>query len=204
MKGNVIGVTPLYCDEKKSVWMLPGYLDMLRAVGLVPVILPDIATEEELHRLDQFCDGYLFTGGHDVDPALYDAVPSALCGSINHNRDHLEERLFRIALASDKPILGICRGIQLINVLLGGTLYQDLDSEHPSSVEHHMLPPYNRTVHRVTLEPGILSSLIVERHAMSKKGLETKKAEKSRENIKKAQFYVEFHAKPGDKLQKGA
>ena len=161
MKGNVIGVTPLYCDEKKSIWMLPGYLDMLRAAGLVPVILPDIATEEELHRLDQFCDGYLFTGGHDVDPALYDAVPSALCGSINHNRDHLEERLFRIALASDKPILGICRGIQLINVL-GGTLYQDLDSEHPSSVEHHMLPPYNRTVHRVTLEPGILSSLIRE------------------------------------------
>lgn len=121
MKGNVIGVTPLYCDEKKSIWMLPGYLDMLRAAGLVPVILPDIATEEELHRLDQFCDGYLFTGGHDVDPALYDAVPSSLCGSINHNRDHLEERLFRIALASDKPILGICRGIQLINVLLGGT-----------------------------------------------------------------------------------
>ena len=140
MKGNVIGVTPLYCDEKKSVWMLPGYLDMLRAVGLVPVILPDIATEEELRRLDHFCDGYLFTGGHDVDPALYDAVPSPLCGSINHNRDQLEERLFRIALASDKPILGICRGIQLINVLLGGTLYQDLDSEHPSSVEHHMLP----------------------------------------------------------------
>ena len=63
MKGNVIGVTPLYCDEKKSVWMLPGYLDMLRAVGLVPVILPDIATEEELRRLDHFCDGYLFTGG---------------------------------------------------------------------------------------------------------------------------------------------
>nr|WP_276795979.1 gamma-glutamyl-gamma-aminobutyrate hydrolase family protein [Ruminococcus champanellensis] len=63
---------------------------------------------------------------------------------------------------SDKPILGICRGIQLFNVLLGGTLYQDLDSEHPSSVEHHMLPPYNRTVHRVTLEPGILSSLIRE------------------------------------------
>ena len=162
MKGNVIGVTPLYCDEKKSVWMLPGYLDMLRAVGLVPVILPDIATEEELRRLDHFCDGYLFTGGHDVDPALYDAVPSPLCGSINHNRDRLEERLFRIALASDKPILGICRGIQLINVLLGGTLYQDLDSEHPSSVEHHMLPPYNRTVHRVTLESGILSSLIRE------------------------------------------
>ena len=166
MKGNVIGVTPLYCDEKKSVWMLPGYLDMLRAVGLVPVILPDIATEEELHRLDQFCDGYLFTGGHDVDPALYDAVPSPLCGSINHNRDQLEERLFRIALASDKPILGICRGIQLINVLLGGTLYQDLDSEHPSSVEHHMLPPYNRTVHRVTLESGIPSIPIITRQSV--------------------------------------
>ena len=156
MKGNVIGVTPLYCDEKKSVWMLPGYLDMLRAVGLVPVILPDIATEEELRRLDHFCDGYLFTGGHDVDPALYDAVPSPLCGSINHNRDQLEERLFRIALASDKPILGICRGIQVMNAVLGGTLYQDIKPFEHVPHNDHWGKIHTVTVRRDTLLSRIL------------------------------------------------
>ena len=118
---------------------------------------PDAAVAEALT-----CDGLLLPGGGDMDPAFYGQERIPACGEPNLLRDAAEPKLLRAFLAADKPVLGICRGIQLINVLLGGTLYQDLDSEHPSSVEHHMLPPYNRTVHRVTLEPGILSSLIRE------------------------------------------
>ena len=161
METKIIGVTPLYCDEKESIWMLPGYMDMLREAGLLPIILPTRATPKELNRLNGICDGYLFTGGHDVDPALYGVEKSARCGEVNPDRDMLEQALFRLALDTDKPILGICRGIQLINAVLGGTLYQDLETERPSSVDHHMTPPYDRHIHQVTLQPGGLLSAIL-------------------------------------------
>lgn len=159
-KHKIIGVTPLYCDEKKSIWMLPAYMDMLEGVGLLPIILPAHASNEELDRLNTVCDGYLFTGGHDVNPEVYGCKKSPNCGDINADRDSLESRLFQKAFASDKPILGICRGIQFINAILGGTLYQDLNSEYKSSIEHHMTPPYNRHVHTVTIRDGILSQII--------------------------------------------
>ena len=161
MESKIIGVTPLYCDEKESIWMLPGYMDMLREAGLLPIVLPTRATTEELNRLNGICNGYLFTGGHDVDPALYGVEKSAWCGKVNPDRDALEQALFRLALNTDKPILGICRGIQLINAVLGGTLYQDLETERPSPVDHHMTPPYDRHIHQVTLQPGSLLSAIL-------------------------------------------
>lgn len=161
MEAKIIGVAPLYCDEKESIWMLPGYMDMLREAGLLPIILPTRATTEELNKLNSICDGYLFTGGHDVDPALYGAEKSARCGEVNPDRDALEQALFRLALDADRPILGICRGIQLINAVLGGTLYQDLETERLSPVDHHMTPPYDRHVHQVMLQPGGLLSAIL-------------------------------------------
>ena len=166
MESKIIGVTPLYCDEKESIWMLPGYMDMLRGAGVLPIILPTCATQEELTKLNSICEGYLFTGGHDVDPALYGAKKSKRCGTINAERDALERALFQLALETDKPILGICRGIQLINAVLGGTLYQDLETERPSPVDHHMAPPYNRPVHQVTLQPGGLLSGILREHTI--------------------------------------
>ena len=166
MESRIVGVTPLYCDEKESIWMLPGYMDMLWEAGMLPVILPICAAPKELAKLNSICDGYLFTGGHDVDPALYGAEKSARCGTINAGRDTMERELLQIALETDKPILGICRGIQLINAVLGGTLYQDLETERPSFVDHHMAPPYNRPVHQVTLEPGGLLSGIIQKHTI--------------------------------------
>ncbi len=65
-----------------------------------------------------------------------------------------KHRLLDLALAADKPVLGICRGIQFLNVHLGGTLYQDLPAEHPSAANHHQTPPYNAPVHSVTLTAG--------------------------------------------------
>lgn len=157
---KIIGVTPLYCDEKKSIWMLPAYMDMLEQAGLLPIILPSHAGDEEIRQLNDICDGFLFTGGHDVNPEVYGCKKSINCGEINADRDALESRLFQTAFLSDKPMLGICRGIQFINAMLGGTLYQDLNSEFKSGIEHHMAPPYNRHVHTVTIQKGILSEII--------------------------------------------
>lgn len=160
MSIKIVGITPLYCDEKESVWMLPAYMDMLRDSGVLPIILPNRASTEELIKINSICDGYLFTGGHDVNPEMYGCKKTDKCGATNSDRDELEKKLFKIAFDSDKPILGICRGIQIINALLGGTLYQDLETEYSSSTNHHMTAPYNRHVHNVTIQNGILSGII--------------------------------------------
>ena len=75
------------------------------------------------------------------------------CGELCPARDTLEQELLNRALEQDKPILGICRGLQILNVTLGGTLYQDLPTEHPSEIEHSMKPPYDQAAHTVRILP---------------------------------------------------
>ncbi|GFI62568.1 putative glutamine amidotransferase [Clostridiales bacterium] len=149
--GKIIGVMPLYDDEKESIWMLPAYMEGIYEAGGLPIILPTHMTIDELESIDDICSGYLFTGGHDIDPKLYGAEKSDRCGMINASRDLLEKMVFEKAYDEDKPIFGICRGIQLINVLLGGNLYQDLPSEKSCGISHQMKPPYDRTEHKVKI-----------------------------------------------------
>lgn len=155
MKKPIIGVIPLYDEEKESIWMLPGYLEGLSEAGAIPVVLPMHLEAGELDELNGMLDGYLFTGGHDVDPRLYDQERLPLCGPSCKRRDQLETMIFEKAGQENKPVLGICRGLQLLNVLYGGTLYQDLPEEYPqkSEIDHHMTAPYDRTVHGVTIKP---------------------------------------------------
>ena len=148
----LIGVMPLWDDEKESLWMLPGYLDGLREAGGLPVVFPFTTDEEELEQLVNLCDGFLFTGGHDVSPALYHEEPLPGLVSSCEKRDEMESIVLRKALEADKPVLGICRGIQFINAALGGTLYQDLPSQHPSGTEHHQHAPYDVPAHEVLVE----------------------------------------------------
>ncbi|MCR5627841.1 MAG: gamma-glutamyl-gamma-aminobutyrate hydrolase family protein [Lachnospiraceae bacterium] len=96
------------------------------------------------------CDGLLFTGGQDVSPKLYDEEPLD-CVECCVERDKMETIVLKRAIETDKPLLGICRGIQFINAALGGTLYQDLPLQHPSLTEHHQKPPYEIPVHRAEL-----------------------------------------------------
>ncbi len=151
---TIIGVMPLYDDEKESIWMLPGYMDGITEAGGIPVMLPLHMSGEDFDKLDKFCDGYLFTGGHDIDPALYGEENHGKCGLINKDRDNIERMVFKKAYEEDKPILGICRGIQMINALMGGTLYQDIPEEIKTDTEHHMEPPYDREAHKVRITEG--------------------------------------------------
>ncbi len=154
MKKPLIAVIPLYDDLRQSIWMLPGYLEGLTKAGAVPIILPLKAEHDDFLRLVDMCQGLLLTGGHDVDPALYAEKPTPQCGHPCPERDALEQLVFQHVMQQDKPVLGICRGIQLINVLCGGTLFQDLPSQHASEVCHQMTPPYDRGVHEVHIVRG--------------------------------------------------
>lgn len=144
----MIGVCPLFDARSSRIWMRSEYLQAVEEAGGVPVVLPlttKVSTIESL--LDRF-DGFLLTGGQDVDPAIYGQKKKSLCGEVCAERDALERLVIQGAESRDKPLLGICRGIQILNATLGGTLYQDLPTEHPG-VEHDMEPPYDRAIHRV-------------------------------------------------------
>lgn len=160
MKKPVIAVTPLWDDRLESIWMLPGYLDGLRAAGALPLTVPLEADEDDARQIFSLCDGLLLTGGHDVDPALYGQAPEPFCTPPCPRRDALERTLFSLFRQGGKPILGICRGVQLINALMGGTLYQDLPAQKPGVLPHVMQPPYDRAFHTVALtEGGMLSRI---------------------------------------------
>lgn len=150
----IVGIMPLWDEERDSIWMLPGYMDGISQAGATPIIFPFSNDGEELSRLVELCDGILFTGGHDVTPALYHEAPMEGLVSCVEKRDSMEGLVLKIAMQADKPILGICRGIQFINAALGGTLYQDLPTQHPSGIEHHQQPPYETPVHEVVLTHG--------------------------------------------------
>ncbi len=158
---RIVGLIPLYDDEKQSYWMLPGYMKALELCGALPIMLPLTDNEEELDAAYGICDGILLTGGHDVSSAMYGEKPGEHMGATCSLRDQMESYLFGKALEEDKPVLGICRGIQFMNAFLGGTLYQDLDTEYDSKIEHHMAPPYDRPAHKVTvMENTMLADII--------------------------------------------
>lgn len=151
IKRPMIGVIPLVDEERESYWMLPGYMKALEQAGAIPVMLPLTVDGDELGQLARTMDGFLFTGGQDVSPEIYGEAAIPECGAPCRERDMMEQLLLSEALKLDKPILGICRGIQFINAALGGTLYQDLPSMHPSETEHHQCAPYDVPVHRVSI-----------------------------------------------------
>ena len=161
MQKPLIGVTPLYDRGRDSYWMLPGYFLALEQAGAVPVMLPLSADTKALSRLTEALDGFLLAGGQDVAPALYGEEQRPVCAETCPERDALESALLRSVLEADKPVFGICRGLQILNAHLGGTLYQDLITEHPSETNHRMAAPYDRAEHAVTLlKDAPLSALL--------------------------------------------
>ena len=153
-KRPLIGLVPLVDYQRESCWMLPGYMQGVEQAGGVPVMLPLTRDRGELERLAAACDGFLLTGGQDVAPALYGGADPGRCGELCPERDAMETALLALARAQDKPVLGICRGIQLFNAALGGTLWQDLPTQCPSEVDHHQSGNYASPIHTVALQPG--------------------------------------------------
>ena len=149
----IIGITPLFDEETNDFWMYKGYMDCVLEAGGIPVVLPLSSDSENIAILCEKCDGFLFTGGPDIDPHLYDIKRYDLHEEPSGMRDRFEKALFEAVIKTDKPILGICRGLQFINVMCGGTLYQDIAAEEYGNLHHRMEKPYNRVQHPVFVYP---------------------------------------------------
>lgn len=140
-------------DNEGTVNAMRPYADAILQSGGVPVILPYTTEDAVIARYVALCDGFCFTGGVDILPARYGEQTSPACGTIQEHRDALELRVFDLILPTGKPLFGICRGAQLFNVALGGTLWQDLPSEHPSPIHHRQTEEKFSPSHEVCVLP---------------------------------------------------
>ena len=145
----------------RSWVMNQRYFLALTELGAVPWMVPLLdADEATLREIYERLDGVFLAGGVDMDPATYGAVRSNACGTIDPARDAVELQLARWALAEGKPVLGACRGMQVLNVAMGGTLYQDFTTDLPKALKHDFFPTEGHArdflAHEVRLEPGTL------------------------------------------------
>ena len=133
--GPVIGIS---CGVSSGGTSSLGdsYVEAVNLAGGIPVMIPTVRNDEEAARVVALFDGIIFSGGEDVQPSYYSEA--VLNETVNWNiiRDVSDIALARAALAQKKPILGICRGSQLMNVAMGGTLIQDIPTQVPQTVGH--------------------------------------------------------------------
>ena len=130
------------------------YAEAVSRAGGVPVILPSVCTDEEISFYTELCDGFLISGGMDICPAIYGAMPHPMCGTYDYEVDDSHLRLIKRVLEVNKPLLGICRGMQLINIAAGGTLYQDIPSQYSALSGHQFTYIRHDPVHEVEIEKG--------------------------------------------------
>lgn len=133
-----------------------AYIQSVRYSGGIPLILPLVRSDELLDTYCSLCDGFLFCGGNDITPLLFHAKPAHGIGATNITLDIFQLRLMRAVLCTGKPMLAICRGMQVLNVACGGALIQDIDAS--GSYMNHIQRSDSREEisHRVTVQRGSL------------------------------------------------
>ena len=162
MPTPIIGVTTrkdLTTAGLPAVMVLQAYITALVQAGGAPVLIPSDLPETSWDALSQRLDGILFTGGGDIAIERFAGQPHPKVGGVDDARDAIELGLARSAAERGTPFLGICRGLQLVNVALGGTLYTDISDQAPSALKHNNENPdiyKERTelIHPIRIETG--------------------------------------------------
>lgn len=138
----------------QGVALSDDYTQAVEATGGIPLVIPYPKDESSLAFLAARLDGLLLSGGEDIDPATFGEDPHYGLGTVVPERDRMEIALVQMMRAQGKPILGICRGLQVLNAALGGTLYQDIIREHKGRIQHSQKSARNHLSHRVKIEEG--------------------------------------------------
>lgn len=149
----LIGITTAYEKRAKRDYecLSYNYIKAVELGGGLPILIPTLLNEEMDRYLD-LIDGLILSGGEDIDPTLYGQEPILELGELCPERDPFEMKFFAKALERKIPILGICRGFQIINVALGGTLYQDIKVQQGSGFNHlNLVDTVDTLEHEVTL-----------------------------------------------------
>jgi putative glutamine amidotransferase len=151
--GPIPGIERAYVNDE--------YIQAVEKAGGVPILLPVVNHEECILAQLEVCSGLLFPGGQDIHPKYYASEAHLYLGDINSRVDEYQLQLIRSALESGKPILGICRGIQLLNVACGGTLLQDLSEAPRQCLKHFQNGRQYEVMHQVKTASGsILENLL--------------------------------------------
>ena len=161
MNKPIIGIsTSVLVDEGggfpgyERIYVNKDYVSSVISAGAVPLMIPMDATEENLRQTLELVDGMIFSGGHDIAPIRYGEEPHQKLQEICPERDDFDFLLYRLAKEHSLPILGICRGFQLMNVSEGGKLYQDLSLKNTESLKHSQGHGPSVPTHTVKVESG--------------------------------------------------
>lgn len=166
MKQPLIGISGSITKDDSQHFLLRCYMQRLTENGAIPLLLSPDMDDEQIDQCAKQLDGLMLAGGNDIDPALYGHAAVPELGEVNPLRDRLEMRIVPAFLRENKPVFGICRGIQALNVALGGSLYQDLPSQYrdtPEGMEritHSQPAPYDVPVHSADILPGTMLARI--------------------------------------------
>ncbi len=153
-KTPLVGITCGYDYEKRRIYLKEGYYEAIYRCGGIAILIPPTKDIAALDTLVERCDGILVSGGPDIDPKYYGEEISVANGEISPCRDQAEISIIQKALSLNKPLLGICRGVQILNVVCGGTLYQDIFSQikDRSILAHTQKAPFGYPTHEVHVE----------------------------------------------------
>lgn len=144
----LVGITCGFDEAKYMYYLRPGYWESVASAGGTPIILPPVNSPEVVNHYLEVCDGFILSGGDDIDPAFWGEDPEPGLGEIDPLRDRFEIDLVRRIVERNKPALFICRGIQVLNVALGGDLIQDLQSD----MSHRQKAPRYHPFHDILVE----------------------------------------------------
>ena len=139
-------------DQKQFV--SDAYIQAIKSAGGLPLILPLVKSKTVIQNYVSLCDGFLFCGGGDITPLLFGQEPDYGIGATDFTLDLFQIRLMKEILKSEKPVLAICRGMQVMNVACGGSIYQDLNELHFETINHMQTSLSRKDIsHKVFFQP---------------------------------------------------